>query len=109
MSQYTQTFVQKSPQRSRIPFSNILSGLLLIALCFVSIVSVNRSVSMGYQMRELESTIHELTLNNQQLETLTQQSQSLTKISRAVKMIGLVDAEQPTYLTSQPPAYALAK
>ncbi len=82
---------------------------MLFVLCLFSIVQVNHSVSKGYQIRELESQVHGLTLVNQKLEVETHQAQALTTIARATKMLGLVKADQPTYLSTIVPSYALAK
>jgi len=120
MSPFAQTFAQQQvPHRQlgtqkawfkqHVSLLNLFSFILLIVLCFSYIVQVNRSVTKGYQMRELEAQISDLSLQNQQLEMTTQQAQSLTNVSRAVKMMGLVDAGQPTYIALENPSYALAQ
>ena len=119
MSPFAQSFVQQQvPHRQlgtqawlkqHVSLINTISFILLVILCFSYIVHVNRSVTKGYQMRELEAQISELSLLNQQLEMTTQQAQSLTNVSRAVKMMGLVDAGQPTYVALENPSYALAE
>lgn len=88
---------------------NIMSLCLLFVLCLSYIIQVNHSVSKGYQIRELEDQVQGLTLVNQKLEVETQQAQALTTIARATKMLGLVKADQPTYLSSTTPSYALAQ
>lgn len=88
---------------------NLLSILLLLTLCFAYIVQVNHAVSKGYQIRDLETQIHELTLVNERLEVETQQAQALTNVARATKMLGLVRAEQPAYVQGAAPSYALAE
>ena len=67
------------------------------------------AVSKGYQIQELEIELQELGLQNQDLELRTRDAQSLEQVSRAVKMIGLVDSEQPQYIDSRQPSYALAE
>lgn len=88
---------------------NLGTLVLLVALAVVYIVQVNQTASKGYQIRELESQIHELTLRNQTLEIATQQAQSLENVARATKMIGLVKADRPEYITASAPSYALAE
>ena len=87
-----------------------VAGLVLVAIVAVLyIVQVNRTVTHGYAIRELESEIHELTLDNQQLEVDARAAQSLDRVTRSVKMLGLVEAGTPRYLTSGEPSYAMAK
>lgn len=88
---------------------NLASLLLLIGLCATYIFQVNHTVSKGYQIRELESQIHELSLMNQKLEVTTQQAQSLENVARATAMLGLVRADRPEYVESSGPSYALAE
>jgi hypothetical protein len=118
MSSFAQTFSTTYPshhQSSRgwfhahLSFVNLFSFILLIALCVIYIVQVNHTVSKGYQIRELESEIQELTLHNQTLEVTTQQAQSLENVARATKMIGLVRADRPEYIQTAGPSYALAE
>ncbi|MBI5370361.1 hypothetical protein HZA85_04210 [Candidatus Uhrbacteria bacterium] len=88
---------------------NVASLIVLISLCIGYVVQVNRTVSQGYQMRELETRINDLTITNQKMEVATQQAQSLDNIARATKMIGLVKAERPVYVQAGAPSYAMAK
>ncbi len=79
-----------------------------VVLCLAYIFQVNGAISKGYQIRDIETQIHELTLMNQRVELQTQQAQSLENVARAVKMLGFVDAQQPNYVESGVPSYALA-
>jgi len=88
---------------------NAVGLALVAALAVLYIVQVNRTVTHGYMIRELESDIHELTLANQQLEVDARAAQSLDRVTRSVKMLGLVDAGTPTYVTAGEPSYAMAK
>ncbi|MBI4714329.1 hypothetical protein HY771_04060 [Candidatus Uhrbacteria bacterium] len=88
---------------------NITSLALLLIFSLAYIIQINQTVSKGYQIRELESEISELTLRNQKLEVVTQQAQSFENVELATKMLGLVRAERPTYLQSGEPSYALAE
>lgn len=88
---------------------NTLSFIILLILCVGYIYQINKTVSKGYQIRELESTISEFTLRNQKLEIVTQQAQSLENIERATKMLGLVRADQPIYVQSSGASYVLNK
>lgn len=94
---------------AHLSFLNVFSFIILIMLCIVYIAQVNHTVSKGYQIRDLESQINELTLRNQTLEVTTQQAQSLENVARATKMIGLVRADRPEYITASAPSYALAE
>jgi len=79
-----------------------------MSLCIVYIVQVNGSISKGYQIRNLETQIQELSIKNQALELNTQRVQSLDHVVRSVKMLGLVDAERPEYINVSAPTYAFA-
>jgi hypothetical protein len=86
-----------------------LAAFSVIFLFFVLyIMQVNSAVAKGFQMRELETSIHELTIENKQLEVAAREAQSLQTISSSVTMLGLVDGEMPEYIASTEPSYALA-
>ena len=89
--------------------ANVIGLVLVIFVCGAYIVQVNKAVAQGYEMREYETQIHELSLQNQRLEVDVRQAQSLENVSRAVKMLGLVSATQPSYLETAGPSYALAE
>lgn len=88
---------------------NVVTFSVLILLGFAYIFQVNSTASKGYTMRELETRIQELTVANQQIETEVNEAQSLSRISRAVKMIGMVKAEAPVYVNAGSPSVAFAK
>ncbi len=119
MSQtFNQSFATHNPKpvarafhslfREHVFLVNTATFAVLVLLCVGYIIQVNGSISKGYQIRELENQIQELTLKNQTLELDTQRAQSLDRVTRSVKMLGLVDAEQPEYLSSDKPALAMA-
>lgn len=85
--------------------SLVIVGLLLIA----QIIQVNAATSKGYQMRELENQISELSLLQQNLQLEARKVQSLDHVSHSVKMLGFVESEQPTYLSSSTPSVAMAQ
>lgn len=88
---------------------NMIS-LAIVGLLVVSyIVQVNASISQGYQIRDLENQLDELSLLNQNLELETRKSQSLGHVARSVKMLGFVDAEMPNYISAGEPSFALAE
>lgn len=80
-------------------------GLLLIA----QIIQVNAATTKGYQMRELENQISELSLLQQNLQLEARKVQSLDHVAYSVKMLGFVESEQPTYLSSSTPSVAMAQ
>lgn len=86
------------------------AAICLIMLLVVSyIFTVNNAVGKGYQIRDLETSIQSLTVENKELEVLARQSQSLQKVSNSVQMIGLVPSDTPEYVQGGPPSYALAE
>lgn len=88
---------------------NLISISLILAFFVLYITQVNSSVASGYQMRELETAIHELTIQNKQLQVAARESQSLDNVADSVQMLGLVDAETPQYVQGSEPSYALAQ
>lgn len=80
-------------------------GLLLIA----QIIQVNAATTKGYQMRELENQIGELSLLQQKLQLESRKVQSLEHVASSVKMLGFVESEQPTYLSASVPSVAMAQ
>ena len=107
---------------ARLPKPNVLIGfvskhivtfniasLALVMCLFVGYVAqVNNAVAKGYQMRELETRIHDLTMENRQLEVVAREAQSLENVASSITMMGLVKAENPVYVEASEPAYALA-
>ncbi len=79
---------------------NMTSFAVMIVLAVVYIAQVNASVAKGYVLRDIENNIQDLTLQNQQLQGDTRSLQSLDHVSGAVKLLGMVAAEQPVYIKS---------
>jgi hypothetical protein len=94
---------------SHFVFINILSLCVVGVIVIAYIIQVNGDITKGYQIRELETQLSTLSLQNQQLEVIAREAQSLEHVARSVKMMGFVEAEMPTYITSSTPAVALAQ
>ena len=88
---------------------NIASLAIVGLLVAGYIFQVNASISQGYQIREIETRLNELSLMNQNLELETRKSQSLDHVAKSVKMLGFVEAEMPSYLSGSEPAFAMAE
>lgn len=88
---------------------NIVTFAVLLIVCLAYIVQVNSTASKGYQIRDLETTIHELTVANQQSQLEINEAQSLDNIQHAVKMIGMVPVEQAVYVDVHGGSVAFAK
>src|SRR3989338_6290741 len=88
------------PQSSLLFRFNILVAMGVVLIGFFQIFQVNREIARGYELREIESELQELQSVHQELTQETQQAQSLQNVARAVKMLGLVEADQPTYVQS---------
>ncbi len=89
--------------------SNLISFVVVLLMAAAYIVQINGSVGKGYQMRDLETRIHDLTISNQKLEVASREAQALDNVSKAVKMIGMVPAETPKYVRSAAPSVAFAR
>ena len=81
---------------------------LVIVLGAAYIIQINSTVAQGYEMRELETKIQKMSLENQRMEVQVRKTKSLENVERNVKMLGLVPAETPDYVDASAPAYALA-
>lgn len=88
---------------------NMITFAVLVVFCFAYIIQVNSTASKGYQIRDLQNTIHELTVANQQSELEIHEAQSLNNIQHAVKMIGMVPADQAVYVDVRGGSVAFAK
>ncbi|MFC1788042.1 FtsL-like putative cell division protein [Patescibacteria group bacterium] len=86
---------------------NLITLAVVVVLCLTYILQINSSVASGYQIRDLETKITELTLANQRIEVDVREARSLNNVEKSVKMMGLVKAETPTYITNIDPEVAL--
>lgn len=117
MSPFAQTmFAPLSNRRSlkafldkNVVMLNVISLVMVLAIILMYIFQVNGAVTKGYQMRDLETRIESLTLENQRLEVVAREAQSLDNVKKSVKMLGFVPAEVPTYTDVSDPSYALAE
>lgn len=87
---------------------NLVSLGLVVLMVGMYIVQVNATISKGYELRDLETQVHELSLMNEKMELETRQSQSLQHVSESIKMLGFVEAETPVYVEASAPSFALA-
>lgn len=88
---------------------NALALAAIVAFAALYIGQVNAAVSKGYVERDLQARTQSLTEENRRLELAVSRIQTLDHVGHAVKILGLVPAEQPTFLVSAAPAVALAK
>ncbi len=80
----------------------LLLGVMLI-VSVMYIVQVNRAATKGYHIRDLETRINTLQLENQKMEVAIAESRSLDTVSKKVPMLGLVKAPTPNYLSGSVP------
>lgn len=83
----------------------VLGLILVIGLMYI--VQVNGSVSKGYDIRDLESRIDEIRLQNQVLELKVAENRSMAAIDERVNMLGMVQANTPEFVTAGAPTVAL--
>lgn len=94
---------------THVTYVNMVTFVVFVAVFFAYIIQVNSTASKGYQIRDLNNVIHELTVANQQFELEIHQAQSLDNIQHAVKMIGMVPADQAVYVDARGGSVAFAK
>lgn len=97
----------KGVLEQHIVIVNIVTLALVLVIGFLYILQVNGAVTKGYQIRDLETTIEGLTLENQRLEVVARKAQSLEHIDRSVKMLGFVEAGSPVYKSDSDASVAL--
>jgi hypothetical protein len=88
---------------------NVLGLVLVLAGCGAYIAQINGSVTTGYALRDAQTKVDELTNENQKLEVAVRKEQSLEDVENSVKILGLVPAGTPTYVSAASASYALAK
>ena len=76
--------------------------LLLTATVMLGVLyiwQVNRAATAGYTMRDLESAIYELELEQERLDLHVAQLQSVDSVTERVQMLGLTQVQNIHYLT----------
>ena len=79
-----------------------LRGLLLVGTVVLGILyiwQVNVAATSGYTMRDLESSIHELELQQERYDLQVAQLQSVDSVSERVRMLGLTKVKAIHYFT----------
>lgn len=116
-SRFAQSFnstVRRSKQLAQVvkkylPWVNMGMMSLSVVLCAAYILQVNSAVTKGYQIRDLETSIHELRLENQQMEVGLRKVQSLSHVANAIKILRFEPSGTPAFVTATNPSFALAE
>lgn len=110
------TFAQTARPNTAIAFIqhhvvvlNVGALALLVLMAALYIGQVNRAVSRGYAMRDVERHTQELTEYYRQSALAVSRIQTLDHVERSMKILGLVPSDRPTYIVVSTPAVALAK
>jgi hypothetical protein len=101
----TKVYTQAIDQNMALINMVILAMVLLIG--FAYIVQVNRSTTKGYQIRDLETSIEKLGIENQRLEIEVAGNRSVAAVDERVKMLGMVPTDTPDYVSAGAPTVAL--
>src|SRR3989338_3143238 len=88
---------------------NIVSLALILFFVIGYIVQVNASISKGYQIRDLEIKVDQLSALNEKIEIQSRKAQSLEQVASSIKMLGFVKAEMPQYLDFSEITYVFAE
>lgn len=88
---------------------NAISLICVASLVIGYIVVVTGTITKGYEIRNLETQLRELTIQNQQLELTARETQSLEHVAKSIKMLGFVKSEIPNYVDATVPVYAMAE
>ncbi len=109
LSQSTERFSLRAWISSHVVALNIISLTLILCLVVGYIVQVNASISKGYQIRDLETRVGQLSTLNEKIEIQSRKAQSLNHVASSVKMLGFIKAETPQYLNLSDTTYAFAE
>ncbi|MBI2473364.1 hypothetical protein HYV70_02315 [Candidatus Uhrbacteria bacterium] len=94
---------------SHVVALNIISLALILCLVVGYIIQVNASISKGYQIRDLETTVDQLSALNEKIEIQSRKAQSLQHVASSVKMLGFVKSDMPEYLDLSQSSYVFAE
>ena len=116
MSRFSQTMYAHLPaaksvaafvERHIVAFNvGMLGGAVLLIAFYIG--QVNVAISKGYVVNNLQDQIQQLTDENGRLELAVSRMQTLDHVQQAMQILGMVPAEQPTYLAESNPDVAMA-
>lgn len=90
------------------PYTWFITAALVTIGCGLGyIIQMNGATARGYEIKQLESLVVELRTQNAKLGAELSQLRSMQNIEAAVKMMGLVDVGEISFLVS-PPAEEVA-
>ncbi len=101
----TKSFVQAIEEH--VALINIIVLALILIVGMLYIIQVNRSVTKGYEIRDLETAISDLRLETERLESQVAESRSMAEIDERVQMLGMVPSSGPEYVSAGTPTVAL--
>lgn len=81
---------------------NLIVFVITAATALTFVVQVNGSATKGYQIRELETAINQLELDNQAMQVKIAETRSMENIAAKVPMLGMVQATTPQYISGSP-------
>jgi len=90
-----------------LPVVNIVVFTITVTAALTFIVQVNGSATKGYQIRELETVVNQLELDNQAMQVKIAETRSVENVSAKVPMLGMVKAETPQYISGSPATVSL--
>lgn len=79
---------------------NMAAFALVLVIGILYITQVNRSSTLGYEMRDLERGIEALEVQNAQLEHQIAELQSVDQVTHRLQMLGMVDVSEVSYASS---------
>ena len=101
----TKTYVASLNQHLAV--INLAIFTLILVVGFMYIIQVNRSTTKGYQIRDLETRIEQLGIENQRLEIEAAQNRSMAAIDTKVQMLNMKPVEKVEYVSASRPTVAL--
>ncbi len=84
-----------------------LAGILALVALYIG--QINAAVSRGFMERTLQNRMQTLTEEHRRLELAVSRIQTLDHVQHEVAILGLVPAQETTFLVSSAPAVAFAK
>lgn len=80
-----------------LPVLNVVSFVMVVIVGLGFIAQVNHSSSKGFQMKDLQKQMNQLTVANEQLEYQVAQAQSVDHVATHLKMLGMVPVKSVAY------------
>lgn len=78
---------------------NVVLSIAIVSIGFAYVLQVASATQHGYTMRDLETAVSELELQNETLDTAIAEATSLETVAERMQILGFVEPAQVVYIT----------